>query len=169
MSYNLGLNLERKTNGAFLTWVLLEKYTFQSMSHLCLPLKMQLKWTQCFRSRLSSRRYVVFIRLPVGEHWAWHTTRKKASESQWNHIFSQGPAFSPDITNSSNVFTNLIHGCFSVWAVEKENKFLIGPKQFFFLSSPVEKEIIRNLRPKSSLKRLVDLEFKIGETIWWIS
>ena len=40
------------------------------------------------------------------------------------------------------VFTNYIHEVFSVWAVETDNKILICPKQFFFLSLPVEKEII---------------------------
>ena len=44
------------------------------------------------------------------------------------------------ITNSSDVFTNFFHEfffhkLFSVWAVEKENKFLM----FFFLSLPIEK------------------------------
>ena len=44
-------------------------------------------------------------------------------------------------TNSSVVFTNLFHEFFSVWAVEKENKFPIGLNQGFFLSMQVEKEI----------------------------
>ena len=30
------------------------------------------------------------------------------------------------VTNSSNVFTNLFHEFFSVWAVEKENEILTG-------------------------------------------
>ena len=30
------------------------------------------------------------------------------------------------LTNSSDVFTNLLHKFSSVWAVEKENKLLIG-------------------------------------------
>ena len=33
---------------------------------------------------------------------------------------------------------------FSVWTVEKENKLLIGLKQFFFLSLPVEEDILMN-------------------------
>ena len=65
--------------------------------------------------------------------------------------------------NSSNVFTNLFHEFFheffSVWAVEQENKLLIGSKQVFFLSLPVEKEIITDLE-------IIDSEFEIGETIW---
>ena len=60
-------------------------------------------------------------------------------------------------------FTNLIHECFSVWKVEKENKFLIDPKRFFsqFFSWK------RN-HNKYFLKEFVDTKFKIGETIWWI-
>ena len=44
-------------------------------------------------------------------------------------------------SDSSGVFTK-------VWAVEKENNvsIAIAPKQFFFLSLPVEKEIIINVR-----------------------
>ena len=50
------------------------------------------------------------------------------------------------LTNySSDNFTNLFHEFFSVWAVEKENKLLIGSKQVFFLSLLVEKEIIINI------------------------
>ena len=52
-----------------------------------------------------------------------------------------------------NFFTNFFHEFFSVWTVEKENKLLIGPKQFFFLSLPVEKEIIITIRWKKSLIR----------------
>ena len=59
-------------------------------------------------------------------------------------------------------FPNFVQEYFSVWAVEKENKFLIGPKQYFFLSFLVEKEIITNIR-----KKIVNSEFEIGETIWW--
>ena len=62
---------------------------------------------------------------------------------------------------SPNCFTNFFHKFFSLWAVEKENKLLIGPKQFF-LSLPVEKEIILNTY---SIEKSVDSEFKIGETI----
>ena len=58
--------------------------------------------------------------------------------------------------------TNFLYKCFSVWAVEKENKFLIGLKQFFFLILPVKKEII-----KHSWIKVVDSGFEIGETIWW--
>ena len=51
----------------------------------------------------------------------------------------------PLLTNSSDVFTNLFHEffqkIFSVWAVEKEDKLHICPKQGFFISLPVEKEI----------------------------
>ena len=43
-------------------------------------------------------------------------------------------------------FTNFFNKIFSVWAVEKENNLLIGPKQVFFLSLPVEKEIMINIR-----------------------
>ena len=48
-------------------------------------------------------------------------------------------------------FTNFILEFFSVCAVEKENKLFIGPKQFFLLSLPVEKEIIINIGLKISL------------------
>ena len=55
-------------------------------------------------------------------------------------------------------FTNIFHGFFSVCGVEKENKLLYGPKRvFFLLSLPVEKEIF--------IKKFVDSEFAIGETI----
>ena len=42
-------------------------------------------------------------------------------------------------------FTNFFHESLSDLAVEKEKKLLIGPKHFF-LSLPVEKEIIINIR-----------------------
>ena len=45
-----------------------------------------------------------------------------------------------------------------------KKKFLIGPKQFFFLSLRVEKEIMI----RHSLKKFVESEFEVGETIWWI-
>ena len=49
------------------------------------------------------------------------------------------------VTSASDSFTNLIHHFFheffSVWAVEKDNKLLIVPKQFFSHRLPVEKEI----------------------------
>ena len=38
------------------------------------------------------------------------------------------------ITNASDNFANVFHEYVSVWAVEKENKFLVGPKQLFFFS-----------------------------------
>ena len=40
-----------------------------------------------------------------------------------------------------NGFTNLFHEFFH----KKENKLLIGPKQVFFFSLPVEKEIKTNI------------------------
>ena len=46
------------------------------------------------------------------------------------------PIFSPIFVNES----------FSVWAVEKWNKNLTVQNMIFFLSSPVEKEIITNIR-----------------------
>ena len=54
------------------------------------------------------------------------------------------------VTNSSDNFTNLIHDFFyeffSVWAVEKEKKVLVGSKNVFYLSLAVKKEIIINIR-----------------------
>ena len=47
---------------------------------------------------------------------------------------------------------------------KKTNFFCFGPKQMFFLSLPVEKEIITNMY---SFKKIVDSEFEIDETIWW--
>ena len=47
------------------------------------------------------------------------------------------------------------------FSVEKVNKLLIGPRKFFFLSLPVEK---RN-HNHYLLKKIVDSEFDIGETI----
>ena len=68
------------------------------------------------------------------------------------------------VTSASDSFTNLIHhffhDFFSVWAVEKDNKLLIVPKQFF--------PTVCQLKKKSLLKKFVDLEFEIRETIWWI-
>ena len=49
------------------------------------------------------------------------------------------------LTNSSEVSPNYFLNFFSVWAIENEEKFLIGPKQFFF-SLPAVKEIIINIR-----------------------
>ena len=65
------------------------------------------------------------------------------------------------IKDSSDVFTNLIHQFFSVWAVEKENKFMICSKQFFSLSFPVLKWIITN----PDFKKIVHSELEIVETI----
>ena len=45
------------------------------------------------------------------------------------------------------VFPNLFLEFLSVWAVEKEKENLIGPK-LFFLTLPVEKEIIINIYKK---------------------
>ena len=118
--------------------ILLKYYIFQSMSHLCLPLKMQLKWTQCFRSRLSSRRYVVFIRLPVGEHGI-RLERRLASHNGITCVFTR-----------YNEFIKCFHQ-FDPWMflgfkqLKKKTNFLSVQKSFFLLSFPVEKEIIRNL------------------------
>ena len=68
------------------------------------------------------------------------------------------------ITNSSDVFTNLLHEFFPAWAVEKENKLLIGPKIVFSQFQSWKRN-----HNKSSLKRFVDFEFEIGENKWWIS
>ena len=48
---------------------------------------------------------------------------------------------------------------FSVWAIKKDNKLDFGPKQFFVLSLPVEKEIINIFVKKSYIRnsRLVKL------------
>ena len=46
------------------------------------------------------------------------------------------------ITNSTDVFTNL----FSQFLPYEFFKPLIGPKQFFLLSLPVEKKILTNIR-----------------------
>ena len=35
---------------------------------------------------------------------------------------------------STTFFPNFLHESFSVWAVEKENKFLTGPEHGFFFS-----------------------------------
>ena len=74
------------------------------------------------------------------------------------------PNFQP-LTNSSDAFTNLFHELFpqifSVWAVEKENKILIGPKQFFSQFASWKRNHNRySLNRKSN--------FEISETIWWI-
>ena len=61
-------------------------------------------------------------------------------------------------------FTNFFHEFLSVWAVGKGNKLLIGPKQIFFSQFDSWK---RN-QNKYSLKKFVDSEFEICETIWWI-
>ena len=58
---------------------------------------------------------------------------------------------------------NFVHEFFSVWAVEKGNKFLFVPKQFFCSQFASWK---RN-HDKYSLEKFVDSEFEIGETIWW--
>ena len=62
-------------------------------------------------------------------------------------------------------FVSLIffHEFFSVGTVEKENRLLIGSKQVFFSQFDSWK---RN-HNKHSLKKFVDLEFEIGESIWW--
>ena len=65
--------------------------------------------------------------------------------------------------NSSDVFTNLFLYFFSVWAVEKENKLLIGPKQVFFSVHQ-----LKTTTWQTFVRIIVDSEFKIGETIWWI-
>ena len=58
-------------------------------------------------------------------------------------------------------FTNFFNEFFSVWAVEKGSKLLIGPKKVVFFS-------VWQLKKKSFVKKFVDLELEIGETIWWI-
>ena len=60
-------------------------------------------------------------------------------------------------------FTNF----FSVCAVEKENKLLIGSKQFFFLNLPVEKEILQIFVKKSRLVKPSD-EFVIILQFSWM-
>ena len=55
------------------------------------------------------------------------------------------------ITNSSDVFTNLFHDFFSTNSfqfeqLKKKTNFLLVQNSFFFLSLPVEKEIIINIR-----------------------
>ena len=60
------------------------------------------------------------------------------------------------ITNSSDVFTNLFHKFFSVWAIERF--LLLVNRFFFFLSFPVEKN-----HNKCLLKKFVGSEFKIGK------
>ena len=71
-------------------------------------------------------------------------------------------------SQNANEFTNLLHSSpflhefFSIWAVEKENKFLIGPKQTFCPSLPVE------YHNKYLLKKFIDSESDIREIIRWI-
>ena len=48
---------------------------------------------------------------------------------------------------SQTCFPNFVYEFFSVWAIEKRNKYPIVPKQFFY-SLPVEKEIITNICQK---------------------
>ena len=57
-------------------------------------------------------------------------------------------------------FTNFFHEFSQFEQLEKKTNFFFGPKQFFFLSLPVEKEII-----KMFVKKFVDSEFQIGEAI----
>jgi hypothetical protein len=59
---------------------------------------------------------------------------------------------------SQIVSTNYFHEFFSIWAVEKENNFLLVQNSFFFQFASYE----------YSLKKFVDSDFKIGETIWWM-
>ena len=59
-----------------------------------------------------------------------------------------GAAF---IMNSSHVFTNLFHKCFpriflSLSSWKRKTNFLLVQNRFIFLSLPVEKEIITNIR-----------------------
>ena len=61
------------------------------------------------------------------------------------------------------IFTTKLSQFELVWAVEKENKLLIGPKQFFSQFASWKRK-----NNKYSLKNFVDMEFEIGETIWWI-
>ena len=84
----------------------------------------------------------------------WNEDLKKKNHSQYILL-------PKSIKDSSDVFTNLIHQFFSVWAVEKENKFMICSKQFFSLSFPVLKWIITN----PDFKKIVHSELEIGETI----
>ena len=67
-----------------------------------------------------------------------------------------------ELTNLSDVFTNLSHEFFSVWTVEKEKNF--GPKHFYFFQFAGWK---RN-HNEYLFTNFVDSEFKIGETIWRI-
>ena len=46
----------------------------------------------------------------------------------------------------TNFFPNIVHESFSVWGVEKWNKNLMVQNIIFFLSLPIEKEIITNIR-----------------------
>ena len=46
----------------------------------------------------------------------------------------------------TNFFPNFVHESFSVWGVEKWNKNLMVQNIIFFLSLPIEKEIITNIR-----------------------
>ena len=48
-------------------------------------------------------------------------------------------------SNNQTFFSNFFLKLSPVWAVEQENKPFIGSKQFYFLSLPVEKEIIINI------------------------
>ena len=77
-------------------------------------------------------------------------------------FFAPGPFVGT--TNSSDVFTNLLHDFFPAWAVEKENKLLLGPKIIFFSVSKFKKKSWQIF-----IKKLVDYEFETGENNWWVS
>ena len=62
-------------------------------------------------------------------------------------------------------FTGFFLEFFSVWAVEKGNKNILLIQNRFFSSQFASWKINHN---EYSLKKFVDSEFKIGETIWRI-
>ena len=66
-------------------------------------------------------------------------------------------------TFSPICFKNFFHDFFSVWADEKENKLVIGPRQYFSQFATWEKN-----HNKNSLTKFLNSEFKVGKTIWRI-
>ena len=132
------------------TWKLDEQRLQQSIASrkINFHLSIMSSWIACWYSRSPGSRIVLKSR---SNSLASHNIRTYNKFIRCFHQF---------------VSRNFFHEFFSVWAVEKGNKLLIGSKQLFFLSLPVEKQQLDN---KYSLQKFVDSEFEIGETIWWIT
>ena len=130
------------------TWKLDEQRLQQSIASrkINFHLSIMSSWIACWYSRSPGSRIVLKSR---SNSLASHNIRTYNKFIRCFHQF---------------VSRNFFHEFFSVWAVEKGNKLLIGSKQLFFLSLPVEKQQLDN---KYLLQKFVDSEFEIGETIWW--